>query len=120
MTEKLLENSLLTIWNDRNPASRLVAMSQVYAADIIFYETNEGQAIIGYEAINELIAGLQSQWPSEFEFELIGPARVNHQVQHIAWRLGIPGQAPAATGMDVALIDHDKIKSLHLFLDIPS
>ncbi|MVM33672.1 hypothetical protein GO755_26775 [Spirosoma sp. HMF4905] len=119
VSAKLLEDSLLVIWNDRNPESRLKAMNEIYAPDILFYESNEGQAITGYLAINELISGLQSQWPSEFKFELTGPAKVNHQIQHIAWRLGIPGQAQAASGMDVAIIDNHKIKSLHLFLDAP-
>ncbi|QHV95350.1 hypothetical protein [Spirosoma endbachense] len=116
---KLLEDSLLVIWNDRNTERRLEAMNEIYAVDIIFYETNEGQPITGYQAINELISGLQTQWPSAFKFELTGPAKVNHQVQHIAWRLGVPGQAQVATGMDVAIIDNHKIKSLHLFLDAP-
>jgi len=116
-TANLLEDSLLLIWNDRDAASRLAAMEQVYAMDIVFYESNVGAAITGYQAINDLIATLQVQWPPQFRFELNRPAQVNHRVQHISWTLGIPGQTPVATGMDVALIEDGKIKSLHLFLD---
>ena len=116
---KLLEDSLLIIWNDRNAENRLEAMKVVYDPEIEFHETNEGQAITGYQAINDIISALQAQWPPEFKFELIGAAKVNHQVQHIAWNLGTPGQAPAASGMDVALIKNHKIKSLHLFLNAP-
>lgn len=119
LSATLLEDSLLVIWNDRNAENRLEAMKAIYAADIVFYETNEGPAITGYSAINEVISGLQAQWPLEFQFELTSPAKVNHQVQHISWRLGIPGQPMVASGMDVALIDNHKIKSLHLFLDTP-
>ena len=119
ISAKLLEDSLLVIWNDRSAERRLQAMKEVYASDMIFYETNEGQAITGYEAINDLISVLQSKWPPEFKFELTSPAKVNHQVQHISWRLGIPGQEPAATGMDVAIIEDHRIKSLHLFLNTP-
>jgi hypothetical protein len=119
ISAKLLEDSLLIIWNDRNADSRLEAMKSIYAADISFYESNEGQPITGYQAINELISALQAEWPAEFKFELISPARVNHQIQHIAWRLGVPGQVQAASGMDVAIIEQAKIKSLHLFLDAP-
>jgi hypothetical protein len=116
---KLLEDSLLVIWNSRDSASRLTAMKDVYASNIAFYETNESAAIIGYKAINELIAKLQEQWPSEFQFELTAPSNVNHEVQQIAWKLGVPGQAPVATGMDIAFIEDQKIKSLYLFLNTP-
>ena len=116
---RLLEDSLLVIWNDRNAERRLQAMEHVYAADIAFYESNEGQAIKGYRAINDVISKLQKQWPLEFEFQIIGSARVNQQVQQISWNLGIPGDNPAATGMDVAIIEDGKIQSLHLFLNAP-
>lgn len=116
---KLLEDSLLVIWNNRDAGQRLTAMAAIYADDIIFYESNEGPAIQGHAAINDVIAGLQSQWPVEFKFELTAAAKVNHQVQHIEWRLGIPGESPVATGMDIAIIDNGKIKSLHLLLDVP-
>jgi hypothetical protein len=115
---KLLEDSLLVIWNDRQAESRLAAMKAVYTDDIVFYESNDGPAIVGHQAINDLIAKLQEQWPLEFSFELTRPPQVNHEVQHIAWTLGIPGQPPVATGMDIAVIENGKIRSLHLFLDI--
>ena len=116
-TPKLLEDSLLIIWNDRDASQRLIAMHDVYAADIVFYESNDGPAITGYNEINDLISKLQSTWPPEFAFELTAPSRINHQVQHITWQLGIPSQAPVATGSDVAIVENGKIKSLHLLLN---
>ena len=116
---KLLEDSLLVIWNNRDSASRLTAMKDVYASNIAFYETNESEAIRGYEAINETIAKLQAQWPLESQFELTAPSNKNHEVQHVAWRLGVPGEVPVATGMDVAVIENQKIKLLYLFLNAP-
>ena len=116
---KLLEDSLLVIWNDRNAEKRLEAMQTIYATDIAFYETNDGAAIKGYHAINELITALQSKWPLAFQFELNQPSKVNHQVQYISWNLGIPGQTPVASGMDIAIVEDNKIQSLHLFLDAP-
>lgn len=116
-TAHLLQDSLLVIWNDRDAARRLAAMERVYATDMAFYESADSAGITGYQEINNLITTLQAQWPPEFKFELSRPAQVNHQVQHISWTLGIPGQAPVASGMDIALIEDNKIKSLHLFLD---
>lgn len=116
-TAQLLEDSLLVIWNDRNADQRLEAMKRVYAPDIHFYESNSGKAIIGYQAINELISKLQAEWPIEFQFELNKPSQVNHSIQMISWNLGPQGVQPVATGMDVAVIENDQIKSLFLFLD---
>jgi hypothetical protein len=101
-TAQLLEVSLLQIWNDRNAQNRLTLMKDIYAKNIAFYESNEGPAIVGHQAINELISRLQQQWPASFQFELSGQAKVNHQVQQISWRLGEPGAQAAATGSDIA------------------
>ena len=114
---QLLEDSLLVIWNDRDAGRRLEAMHHVYASDIVFYESNDGKPFKGYEEINSLVEGLQSQWPAEFAFELTAPSRINHEVQQITWKLGIPGQPPVATGSDIAIIEAGKIKYLHLLLD---
>jgi len=119
MSAQLLENSLLVIWNERNADRRLEAMKQTYAPDVYFYEFNTGEAIVGHTAINELIAKLQSEWPPESRFELRKPSQVNHQVQIASWNLGPQGMQPVATGMDVAVIENDLIKSFYLFLDTP-
>lgn len=116
-TAKLLEESLLVIWNDRNADNRLEAMRRTYTPDIQFFESNTGEAIVGYKAINELISKLQAEWPIEFHFELNKPSQVNHATQIISWNLGPKGAAPIATGIDVAIIENDLIKSLCLFLD---
>jgi len=119
MSAQLLENSLLVIWNERNADRRLEAMKQTYAPDVHFYEFNTGEAIVGHTAINELITKLQSEWPPESRFELNKPSQVNHQIQIASWNLGPQGMQPVATGMDVAVIENDLIKSFYLFLDTP-
>lgn len=115
---KLLEDSLLVIWNDRDADRRLQLMKKIYAEDIVFYEANESPSTNGHQAINDLISELQKQWPLEFKFELSQPLKVNHQIQHISWTLGAPGERPAASGMDIAIVEDDRIKELHLFLDV--
>jgi len=116
---QLLENSLLVIWSDRNADRRLEAMKKTYAPDVHFYEFNTGKAIVGYKAINELISKLQKEWPPESRFELNKPSQVNHQVQIASWNLRPQGIQPVATGVDVAVIENDLIKSFYLFLDVP-
>ena len=114
---QLLEDSLLVIWNDRNAQRRLEAMHSVYAPDIAFFEGDGTEAIVGHQAINALISKLQAEWPAAFRFELTKPAQVNHPVQLVSWQLGAAGAPPVATGSDVAIIENELIKSLHLLLD---
>ena len=113
---KLLEDSLLVIWNDRNSDNRMEAMQRIYSPDIHFFESNTGEAIVGHKAINELITKLQSEWPVEFRFELNRPSQVNHTIQIVSWNLGTKEAAPVATGTDIAITEKDQIKSLYLFL----
>lgn len=113
----LLEDSLLKIWNERDEQQRLKVMNQIYAPNIVFYETDAGPAIEGHQEINELIKKLQSQWPPEFAFTLTKPVVINHGVSQVSWTLGAAQAAPAATGMDVAIIENGLIKELYLFLD---
>lgn len=93
-------------------------MQRIYAPDIHFSESNTGEAIVGHQAINELISKLQTDWPIEFQFELNKPSQVNHTTQIVSWNLGPKGATPIATGMDVAIVENDLIKFLYLYLDI--
>ena len=115
----LLENSILVIWSEPNADRRLEEMEKTYAPDVHFYEFNTGEAMVGHRAINDLISKLQKEWPPESRFELNKPSQVNHQIQVASWTLGPHGMPPVATGMDVAVIENDLIKSFYLFLDTP-
>lgn len=114
---QLLEDSLLVIWNDRDANRRLAAMHSAYAPDMAFFEGHGAEAIVGHQAINELITKLQAGWPVEFRFELIKPAQANQLVQLVSWHLGAAGAPPVATGSDVAIVENGLIKALYLFLD---
>ncbi|AUD00484.1 nuclear transport factor 2 family protein [Spirosoma pollinicola] len=119
-TVHLLEDSLLKVWSERDNQQRLEVMKQIYAADIAFYEIDNGPVITGHQAINSLIEKLQDQWPSEFVFTLVKPAVINHGVSQVAWTLGAAQATPAATGMDIAIIENGLIKELYLYLDNPA
>lgn len=117
---QLLAGSLLKVWSERNDEQRMSVMKQIYAADIIFYETDNGPAIKGHQAIDSLIRRLQNQWPPEFVFTLTKPVVTNHGVSHVAWTLGAAQATPAASGMDIAIIESGLIKELYLYLDEPA
>ena len=116
----LLEDSLLKVWSERDDEQRMNVMKQIYAIDIVFYETDNGPAITGHQAIDSLIKNLQNQWPPEFVFTLTKPVVINHSVSHVAWTLGAASATPAASGMDIAIIENGLIKELYLYLDDPA
>ncbi|RYZ47272.1 MAG: nuclear transport factor 2 family protein [Sphingobacteriales bacterium] len=116
----LLNDSLLKVWSERDQKQRMEVMSRIYAADIVFYESDSGPAFRGHLAIDELIQKLQAQWAPEFAFTLTGPVVTNHGVSHVAWTLGAAPETPVASGMDIAIIEHGLIKELYLYLDEPA
>ena len=117
---QLLADSLLKVWSERDDEQRMNVMKRIYAADIVFYETDNGPAIKGHQAIDSLIKKLQSQWPPEFAFTLTKPVLINHGVSQAAWTLGAAHTTPAISGMDIAIIESGFIKELYLYLDDPA
>ncbi|WP_435355382.1 hypothetical protein [Emticicia sp. SJ17W-69] len=115
-TSMLLQDSLLGVWNNRNSAERIALMEKIYNKEILFYEDDKNEPIVGIESIENLIQKLQQNWPADFEFMLTEASQSNHNIQHISWQLGASGQQPVAAGVDVAIIEEGKIKSLYLFL----
>jgi hypothetical protein len=114
---RLLEQSLLEVWNERDASRREAAINRLYAPDVRFYEHNA--LIEGRAAIHAHIGAAQAQWPAEFIFHFDKGARVNHDLVQLSWTLG-PAGAPVVYGMDVAVVEQDYIKSLHVFLDPPA
>lgn len=116
-TTPALQQSLLLIWNNRDAAERLALMEKCYTPGVHFFERDGAAPFIGFEAINNLIGNLQQNWPATFEFTLQSPVKINNNLQYANWSLGDAGQAPAATGIDIALIEDSKITALYLFLN---
>ena len=113
----LLEQSLGEIWNERDDKKRMDAMKRLYTPDIIFYETDTTEKFKGFDEINERIIELFGQWPAGFAFHFETRAEINHDVIKISWTLGLTGEPPFITGMDIAVIENELIKKLYLFLD---
>ncbi|MEO5891466.1 MAG: hypothetical protein ABIQ31_14535 [Ferruginibacter sp.] len=114
---KLLEQALGEIWNERDETRRLNAMKRIYTPDVIFYEANDAAEIKGFDAINTRIIELFQQWPAGTAFHFKSEEEINHGVIKKSWTLGLPGELPIATGMDIAIIENGLIKAFYLFLD---
>jgi hypothetical protein len=114
--EPLMERNLLEVFGQRDPERRAAAITELYTADCTFFEAEE--QIAGREALNTKIGSILKDAPG-FVFRSAGRAQVNHDLGRLRWQFGPPGAAPVVTGMDIALFEHGRIRSLYTFLDEP-
>jgi hypothetical protein len=113
---ELLENNLQEVWNQRDPALRLKAIEKIYAADASLYHV--GSELTGHDAINNSVTTVLKNLPPGFEFNLIKPIVINNKIGRAIWGVGLKGQPPASTGMDIAVLENGMIQSLYVFLDL--
>ncbi len=111
---QLMERNLLEVFGERDSARRKIAIGAIYAENCTFFETNE--EIIGRDALSLKVESLLKGAPG-FVFRAAGPAEVNHDVGRLRWHLGPPGVPPVVTGMDIALFQKGRIRSLYTFLE---
>ncbi len=114
---KLIEQALGEIWNERDETKRLEVMKRIYAPDVIFYEADDAAEFKGFEVINARIIELFRGFPAGTAFHFKTGEEINHGVIKKSWTLGVLGEPPIATGMDVAIIENGLIKAFHQFLD---
>ena len=113
----LLERNLLEVFGEPDAERRKVAISEIYAEDCTFYEPDE-PATHGRNALSKKVEKLQAGSPG-FVFRAIAPAQVDHDLARLHWQLGPPGGAPVVSGMDIAIFDRGRIKTLYTLLDSP-
>ena len=111
---QLMEKNLLEVFGERDSARRKIAINAIYTENCTFYETNE--EIAGRDALNAKVESLLKGAPG-FVFRAAGPAEVNHDVGRLQWHFGPPGAPPVVTGMDIALFQKGRIRSLYTFVN---
>jgi hypothetical protein len=111
----LMRANVARVFSERDPARRLDAIRELYAADAILTEP-EGVSI-GESAINDAVTELLSKLPSTFAFTPTGAAIGHHGVGRLLWAAGPPGGPAAANGMDIAHFKGGRIQALYVFLD---
>lgn len=112
---QLMEKNLQQVWSERNPDLRRSAIEGIYAKDSTFFE--EGVKILGYDAINDKVSTTVNAMPPDFVFTRLKPVIINNNLGRLVWGVGPKGLPPVATGMDVAVFENGRIKSLYVFLD---
>jgi hypothetical protein len=111
---QLMEKNLLEVFGERDSARREIAINAIYTEDCTFFETNV--EIAGRNSLNAKVESLLKGVPG-FVFRAAGRAEVNHDVGRLQWHLGPPGAPPVVTGMDIALFQKGRIRSLYTFVE---
>lgn len=113
---RLLERNLVEVFGERNSERRTRAIQEIYSEDCTFFEAN--QRSTGRNALNAKVAVLLDGAP-EFVFSQAGTAQVTHDLGRLPWHFGPPNARPVVKGMDIALFENGRIRSLYTFLDEP-
>jgi hypothetical protein len=114
---ELMERNLVEVFGEADSARRAAAIAELYAADCTFFEPEE--RIDGREALNARVEAIRKEVPG-FVFRAAGPAQVNHDIGRLQWQFGPAGVPPVVTGMDVAVFQDGRIRTLYTFLDSPA
>jgi hypothetical protein len=111
----LMQANAVRVFSERDPARRLDAIRELYAADAVVTEpevVSKGEA-----AISNAVTELLSKLPPAFVFTPTGAAIGHHGVGRLHWKAGPPNGPPAVTGMDIAHFKDGRIQALYVFLD---
>lgn len=116
--DAIMQANLQRVFSERDPARRIAAIREIYAADAVLNEVERSAQ--GHEAISQAVTDLFSHMPPDFRFRAIRPALGHHGMGRLQWEGGQPGTPPAVTGMDVAHVEGGLIRALHVFIDQPN
>lgn len=111
----MLIRNLLEVFNERDERKRLAVIQEIYTEQATFFEQED--SFQGFEQINKRVTEVLQTIPSEALFQPVGSPTINHNLARLSWTLSPENGAVMATGMDVALLDGQRIKALYLFID---
>jgi SnoaL-like domain len=114
---ELMLANLFAVFNERDPKRRLAVIARNYTEDVIWSDPDE--TFQGHEAMNEQAQKLHERMP-DFVFSAAGPVQVSRDLGLLSFNLGVPQDAPAVSGVDVALVRDGRIAVLHTLLTAQS
>jgi hypothetical protein len=92
------------MWNEEDAARRRAAIAAAWAPDGEYVDPLFAAA--GHEGLDALAAGVQAQFPGH-RFRLVGAVDAHHDRARWDWELVGPDGAPAAAGVDFAVLAPD-------------
>ena len=114
--ELMLEN-LFLVFNERDRDRRMETIVRNYTADVTW--TDPDGTTQGREALSEGAQKLLDRLPDSV-LSAAGAVHVSGDLGLLAFHQGVPGQAPAVSGVDVALVRDGRIAVLHTLLTAQS
>lgn len=111
---QLMEENLNKVWSERDSSLRIKAIEAIYLEKAALYHVDN--ITEGREAINDYVTSVLSNTPKEFSFFKINPVVINNNIGRLVWGIGAREDSLVATGMDIAIFEDNKIKSLYVFL----
>lgn len=109
----LIVENHLKIWNERDEAKRKVLLNQVYAADVEMVDRHF--IAEGFEDISKFIVELQTKNP-DFRFSAKS-IETNHNIVRLYWQFGSKAKPSVVSGMDLFVIENNKVQKLYVFVD---
>jgi hypothetical protein len=111
----LMEENLANVWSQRNASIRLKSIQTIYAENSALFHI--GHKTEGFDAINKTVSEVLANTPVDFRFFKLKSVAINNNIGRLCWGLGPTAESIVATGMDIAVFEGEKIKSLYVFLD---
>lgn len=111
----LIEDNLIQVWNQRIHSVRMKSIQNIYTSDSKLYHV--GHQTTGHDAINESVSNVLANIPEDFTFFKLKSVIINNNIGRLIWGMGTNKESIVATGMDIAVFEDGKIKSLYVFLD---
>jgi hypothetical protein len=102
--ETTVVETYLATWNETDPAKRVALIQASLGADLWYRDPLlEADGLDAYDA---MIAGVQAQFPG-LVMRRTSPVDGHRDLVRFNWAFGVPGEAPAVAGVDVAKYDGD-------------
>ena len=110
---ELMHRNLMDVFSERDAERRAKAIAEVYAEDVVWHEPD--RLIEGREALAKRAGELQAEFHG-FTFRPAGPASVNDDLGHLAFRLSSADGSTVISGMDIARVRDGVIVELYTFV----
>ena len=106
---------ILAMWTLRDTESRRDAIALHFHEEARFYD-RDGE-MTGHAALERFSDSLQGRFPLA-TFALASPPEVLGNAIRAYWYFGPPSNPQAVNGMDFAILDGDRIRTLYAFVNV--
>jgi hypothetical protein len=111
---ELLERMVQQVFNEPDPAHRAEVIADVFTEDVVF--TDGERTVRGRDDLAATVTGLLDEAPG-LVFTHTGPFRGTGDLGMRPWALAPAGGEPVARGLDVVLLEENRVARLWTILE---